>query len=136
MPTDVADFAADRARGRIEVEEPAPGRSTFGLDLSRSSSVFAPVLAEVRARRQFPARHRGQTTSASSMARWPQLLARCASDLGTIVQVGSALGAQAIPLQSAYCGAMHESTASPSRSAASCSTTVRTSGSRSSRCQR
>jgi hypothetical protein len=30
-----------------------------------------------------------------------------ARDRGTIVQVGSALGARAIPLQSAYCGAKH-----------------------------
>ena len=35
-------------------------------------------------------------------------LARMTSrDAGTIVQVGSALGARAIPLQSAYCGAKH-----------------------------
>jgi NAD(P)-dependent dehydrogenase (short-subunit alcohol dehydrogenase family) len=51
-------------------------------------------------------------------------------DRGVIVQVGSALAYRGIPLQSAYCGAKHRFRGSPSRYAASCCTTGRTSTSR------
>ncbi|MFC7544659.1 SDR family NAD(P)-dependent oxidoreductase [Siccirubricoccus deserti] len=47
---------------------------------------------------------------------------------GTIVQVGSALGYRAIPLQAAYCGAKSRSAASPTPSAASCCASAAASG--------
>lgn len=101
VPTDVADAAAvDAAATRVE--------DTFGpIDVwvnDAFTSVFAPF-AEISAdefRRVTEVSYLGFVYG--TMAALARMRPR---GRGTIVQVGSALGVRAIPLQSAYCGAKH-----------------------------
>ncbi|WP_433677875.1 SDR family oxidoreductase [Nocardia sp. CA-119907] len=99
--TDVADFAAvDAAATRAEAEL---GPIDVWVN-SAFTSVFAPF------QRITPAEFRRVTevTYLGSVHGTMAALARMrARDRGVIVQVGSALGSRAIPLQSAYCGAKH-----------------------------
>lgn len=101
IPADVADAAAvDTAASRAE--------DTFGpIDVwvnDAFTSVFAPF-AEIT-----PDEYRRVTEVSylgfvyGTMAALVRMRSR---GRGTIVQVGSALGARSIPLQSAYCGAKH-----------------------------
>jgi NAD(P)-dependent dehydrogenase (short-subunit alcohol dehydrogenase family) len=101
IPADVGDFGqVDAAASRVE--------DTFGpIDIWINvafTSVFAPF-AEVSAeefRRVTEVSYLGFVHG--TMAALNRMRPR---DHGTIVQVGSALGARSIPLQSAYCGAKH-----------------------------
>ncbi len=101
VTADVADFEqVDHAASRIE--------DTFGpIDVWINvafTSVFAPF-AEVgpdEFRRVTEVSYLGFVHG--TMAALSRMRPR---DHGTIVQVGSALGARSIPLQSAYCGAKH-----------------------------
>ena len=68
-------------------------------------SVFAPfhqISAE-----EYPPRHRGQLSRLRARHHGRAGAGCGRATAGTIVQVGSALGSRAIPLQSAYCGAKH-----------------------------
>ncbi|MGI8816245.1 MAG: SDR family oxidoreductase [Pseudonocardia sp.] len=101
IPTDVADHAQiDRAA--IQIEE------TFGpIDVWVNvafTSVFAPFhqISPAEFRRVTEVSYLGYVYG--TMVALDRMRPR---DQGTIVQVGSALGARAIPLQSAYCGAKH-----------------------------
>ena len=101
VPADVADFALlDRAARETE--------DTFGpIDVWVNvafASVFAPF-AETTAeefRRVTEVTYLGFVYG--TMAALARMRPR---DHGTIVQVGSALGARSIPLQAAYCGGKH-----------------------------
>lgn len=101
IPTDVADHGAVEAAAD-EIER------TFGpIDVWINvafTSVFAPfheITAE-EFRRVTEVSYLGFVHG--TMAALRRMRER---DAGTIVQVGSALGARSIPLQSAYCGAKH-----------------------------
>jgi NAD(P)-dependent dehydrogenase (short-subunit alcohol dehydrogenase family) len=101
LPADVADFeAVDAAAARAE-EELGPIDVWVNVAFT---SVFAPF-SEIR-----PAEFKRVTEVTylgyvhGTMAALARMRPR---DRGTIVQVGSALGYRAIPLQSAYCGAKH-----------------------------
>ena len=101
IPTDVADFdavqqAADRAESEL-------GPIDVWVNVA-FTSVFAPF-TEIKPeefKRVTEVSYLGFVygTKAALAAMLPR-------DRGTIVQVGSALGYRAIPLQSAYCGAKH-----------------------------
>jgi NAD(P)-dependent dehydrogenase (short-subunit alcohol dehydrogenase family) len=101
IPADVADFdAVERAAGQAE--------DRFGpIDVWVNvafTSVFAPF-TEIKPeefRRVTEVSYLGYVHG--TMAALARMRPR---DRGTIVQVGSALGYRAIPLQSAYCGAKH-----------------------------
>jgi NAD(P)-dependent dehydrogenase (short-subunit alcohol dehydrogenase family) len=101
VPADVADYELlDRAASRIEDEL---GPIDVWINVA-FTSVFAPF-AEIS-----PAEFRRVTEVSylgfvhGTMAALARMRPR---DHGTIVQVGSALSARSIPLQSAYCGAKH-----------------------------
>lgn len=99
--TDVADFdAVEAAAERVE-DELGP------IDVwvnSAFTSVFSPF-AEIAAE-EF--RRVTEVTYLGSVYGTMVALARMRGrDRGVVVQVGSALGERAIPLQSAYCGAKH-----------------------------
>ncbi|WP_371855923.1 SDR family oxidoreductase [Nocardia beijingensis] len=101
ISTDVADFdAVHAAADRAEAE--------FGpIDVwvnSAFTSVFAPFtrIAPQEFRRVTEVTYLGSVHG--TMAALARMRPR---DRGAIVQVGSALGERAIPLQSAYCGAKH-----------------------------
>jgi NAD(P)-dependent dehydrogenase (short-subunit alcohol dehydrogenase family) len=101
IPTDVADYAQlASAAARIE--------DTFGpIDVWINvafTSVFAPFheITPEEFRRVTEVSYLGFVYG--TMVALSSMRPR---DRGTIVQVGSALGARAIPLQSAYCGAKH-----------------------------
>ncbi|PND58145.1 short-chain dehydrogenase [Mycobacterium sp. ENV421] len=101
IPTDVADAAAvDAAATRAE--------ETFGpVDVwvnDAFTSVFAPFadISPEEFRRVTEVSYLGFVYG--TMAALARMRTR---GRGTIVQVGSALGVRAIPLQSAYCGAKH-----------------------------
>ncbi|WP_441953826.1 SDR family oxidoreductase [Nocardia sp. 2TAF39] len=101
ISADVADFAAvEAAAERVEAE--------FGpIDVwvnSAFTSVFAPFsrIAPHEFRRVTEVTYLGSVHG--TMAALARMRHR---DRGAIVQVGSALGERAIPLQSAYCGAKH-----------------------------
>src|SRR5581483_8247177 len=101
IPADVADFSqVAQAGDRIE--------RTFGpIDVWVNvafTSVFAPFhkIAPDEFRRVTEVSYLGYVNG--TMVALARMRPR---DRGTIVQVGSALGARAIPLQSAYCGAKH-----------------------------
>ncbi len=101
LPTDVADFdQVDAAATKVE--------DTFGpIDIWVNvafTSVFAPFteIAADEFRRVTEVTYLGFVYG--TMAALARMTSR---DAGTVVQVGSALGARAIPLQSAYCGAKH-----------------------------
>jgi NAD(P)-dependent dehydrogenase (short-subunit alcohol dehydrogenase family) len=101
VPVDVADAdAVDRAAAGVE-EQLGPIDVWVNVAFS---SVFAPFW-------EIGAKEFARVTEVSylgyvygTMAALSRMRAR---DRGTIVQVGSALGYRAIPLQSAYCGAKH-----------------------------
>ncbi len=101
IPTDVADYGAvDRAAGRIE--------ATFGpidgwINVA-FSSLFAPfsAIGPDEFRRVTEVTYLGFVHGTMAALRRMRM-----RDTGVVVQVGSALGARAIPLQSAYCGAKH-----------------------------
>jgi len=101
VPTDVADFdAVERAAEQAE--------DRFGpIDVwvnAAFTSVFAPFweIKPDEFRRVTEVSYLGFVHG--TMAALARMRPR---DRGTIVQVGSALGYRAIPLQSAYCGAKH-----------------------------
>ncbi len=101
IPTDVADYAqVDAAADRVE--------QTWGpIDVwvnDAFTSVFAPFtdITPEEFRRVTEVSYLGFVHG--TMAALARMRPR---DTGTIVQVGSALGSRAIPLQSAYCGAKH-----------------------------
>ena len=101
VPTDVAQFeAVDSAADQVE--------AAFGpIDLWKNvafTSVFAPFseIGPDEFKRVTEVSYLGFVYG--TMAALRRMKSR---DAGTIVQVGSALGARSIPLQSAYCGAKH-----------------------------
>ena len=101
LPADVADYQqVDAAAAEVE--------RTFGpIDVWVNvafASVFAPFheISHDEYRRVTEVSYLGFVYG--TMAALVRMRDR---DAGTIVQVGSALGARAIPLQSAYCGAKH-----------------------------
>ena len=101
LPTDVADFQqVDAAATTVE--------ESFGpIDVWVNvafTSVFAPFteIEPDEFRRVTEVSYLGFVYG--TMAALARMRPR---DAGTVVQVGSALGARAIPLQSAYCGAKH-----------------------------
>jgi NAD(P)-dependent dehydrogenase (short-subunit alcohol dehydrogenase family) len=101
IPTDVADYD-QIAAAAAQIED------TFGpIDVWINvafTSVFAPFhqIAPEEFRRVTEVSYLGFVYG--TMVALSRMRPR---DHGTIVQVGSALGARAIPLQSAYCGAKH-----------------------------
>jgi NAD(P)-dependent dehydrogenase (short-subunit alcohol dehydrogenase family) len=101
ISADVADFdQVDAAASRVE---DAFGPVDVWINVA-FTSVFAPF-AEISAdefRRVTEVSYLGFVHG--TMAALNRMRPR---DHGTIVQVGSALGARSIPLQSAYCGAKH-----------------------------
>nr|WP_050947668.1 SDR family oxidoreductase [Mycobacterium xenopi] len=101
IPTDVSDYGAvDQAARRVE-ERFGPIDAWINVAFT---SVFAPF-AEIdpdEFRRVTEVTYLGYVYG--TMAALKRMRPR---DCGVIVQVGSALGARAIPLQSAYCGAKH-----------------------------
>jgi NAD(P)-dependent dehydrogenase (short-subunit alcohol dehydrogenase family) len=101
LPADVADFeAVDRAAERAENEL---GPIDVWVNVA-FTSVFAPFtkITPAEFRRVTEVTYLGYVHG--TMAALARMVPR---DRGTIVQVGSALGYRAIPLQSAYCGAKH-----------------------------
>jgi NAD(P)-dependent dehydrogenase (short-subunit alcohol dehydrogenase family) len=101
VSADVADYEqVDQAASRIELEL---GPIDVWINVA-FTSVFAPF-AEITPdefRRVTEVSYLGFVHG--TMAALARMRPR---DHGTIVQVGSALGARSIPLQSAYCGAKH-----------------------------
>jgi NAD(P)-dependent dehydrogenase (short-subunit alcohol dehydrogenase family) len=101
VPADVADFGA--VEQAAEQAEDRFGPIDVWVNVA-FTSVFAPF-SEIK-----PAEFRRVTEVSylgyvhGTMAALARMRPR---DRGTIVQVGSALGYRAIPLQSAYCGAKH-----------------------------
>ena len=101
VPTDVADFdAVERA---TEQAEDRFGPIDVWVNVA-FASVFAPFteITPDEFRRVTEVAYLGFVHG--TMAALARMRPR---DRGTIVQVGSALGYRAIPLQSAYCGAKH-----------------------------
>lgn len=101
LPTDVADFdAVEAAANRAEAEL---GPIDVWVNVA-FTSVFAPFtkITPTEFRRVTEVTYLGYVHG--TMAALKRMMPR---DRGTIVQVGSALGYRAIPLQSAYCGAKH-----------------------------
>ncbi len=101
LPADVADFdAVDQAASRAETEL---GPVDIWVNVA-FTSVFAPFteITPAEFRRVTEVSYLGYVHG--TMAAVRRMKPR---DRGTIVQVGSALGYRAIPLQSAYCGAKH-----------------------------
>jgi NAD(P)-dependent dehydrogenase (short-subunit alcohol dehydrogenase family) len=101
VPTDVADVEqVERAADRIEAEL---GPIDVWVNVA-FTSVFAPfhTISAAEFRRVTEVAYLGFVygTRAALARMRPR-------NRGTIVQVGSALGGRAIPLQSAYCGAKH-----------------------------
>jgi NAD(P)-dependent dehydrogenase (short-subunit alcohol dehydrogenase family) len=101
FPADVSDFdAVDQAASRAEAEL---GPIDVWVNVA-FTSVFAPFtqITPAEFRRVTEVSYLGYVHG--TMAALARMKPR---DRGTIVQVGSALGYRAIPLQSAYCGAKH-----------------------------
>ena len=101
LPADVSDFdAVDAAASRAEAEL---GPIDVWVNVA-FTSVFAPFteITPAEFRRVTEVSYLGYVHG--TMAALARMKPR---DRGTIVQVGSALGYRAIPLQSAYCGAKH-----------------------------
>jgi NAD(P)-dependent dehydrogenase (short-subunit alcohol dehydrogenase family) len=101
IPTDMADFAqVERAASTIEEQ--------FGEIDIWVNVAFASVFARFD---EVSAEEFRRVTEVSYLGfvhgTMAALTRMRAPDRGTIVQVGSALGARGIPLQSAYCGAKH-----------------------------
>ena len=101
IPADVADYSAVAAAA--DETEAAFGPIDVWVNVA-FTSVFAPF-AEITAeefKRVTEVSYLGYVHG--TMAALAKMRPR---DRGTVVQVGSALGQRAIPLQSAYCGAKH-----------------------------
>jgi NAD(P)-dependent dehydrogenase (short-subunit alcohol dehydrogenase family) len=101
LPADVSDFdAVHQAASRAESEL---GPIDIWVNVA-FTSVFAPFtqITPAEFRRVTEVSYLGYVYG--TMAALSRMKPR---DRGTIVQVGSALGYRAIPLQSAYCGAKH-----------------------------
>jgi NAD(P)-dependent dehydrogenase (short-subunit alcohol dehydrogenase family) len=101
LPADVSDFdAVEAAASRAEAEL---GPIDVWVNVA-FTSVFAPFteITPAEFRRVTEVSYLGYVHG--TMAALARMKPR---DRGTIVQVGSALGYRAIPLQSAYCGAKH-----------------------------
>ncbi|KMV21075.1 SDR family oxidoreductase [Mycobacterium heckeshornense] len=101
IPTDVSEYGAvDQAAGRVE-ERFGPIDAWINVAFT---SVFAPFteIDPDEFRRVTEVTYLGYVYG--TMAALKRMRPR---DSGVIVQVGSALGARSIPLQSAYCGAKH-----------------------------
>ena len=101
LPADVSDFdAVDQAASRAETEL---GPIDVWVNVA-FTSVFAPFtqITPAEFRRVTEVSYLGYVHG--TMAALARMKPR---DRGTVVQVGSALGYRAIPLQSAYCGAKH-----------------------------
>ncbi|MFP1154117.1 SDR family oxidoreductase [Mycobacterium sherrisii] len=101
IPTDVADFSA--VHDAADQAEATFGPIDTWINVA-FTSVFAPF-------RQISAEEFKRVTEVSYLGYVHGTMAALAKmqprDRGAIVQVGSALGQRAIPLQSAYCGAKH-----------------------------
>jgi len=101
IPTDVADY--DQVEAAAQRVEEAFGPIDVWINVA-FTSVFAPFI-EIK-----PEEFRRVTEVAylgfvyGTHVALSRMIPR---DAGTVVQVGSALGYRAIPLQSAYCGAKH-----------------------------
>ncbi|MEO7125271.1 MAG: SDR family oxidoreductase [Nakamurella sp.] len=101
IPTDVADYAQVEAAAQQVEERFGPIDTWINVAFA---SVFAPFM-EIK-----PEEFKRVTEVAylgyvyGSKAALDRMVPR---NRGTIVQVGSALGARSIPLQAAYCGAKH-----------------------------
>ena len=101
LPTDVAD--SDQIDSAADKVEDAFGPIDVWVNVA-FTSVFAPFtdIASDEFRRVTEVSYLGFVYG--TMAALARMKPR---DRGAVVQVGSALGARAIPLQSAYCGAKH-----------------------------
>ena len=102
IPTDVADARqVEAAADRVEDEL---GPIDVWVNVA-FTSVFAPF--HEHQRRRVPPGHRGDLPRLRQRHHGGAVAGCAPGTAGTIVQVGSALGYRAIPLQSAYCGAKH-----------------------------
>jgi NAD(P)-dependent dehydrogenase (short-subunit alcohol dehydrogenase family) len=101
LPTDVANFAQVECAARLAEEHFGPIDTWINVAFA---SVFAPFreITPEEFRRVTEVSYLGFVHG--TMAALTRMRPR---DRGTIVQVGSALGARSIPLQSGYCGAKH-----------------------------
>ena len=101
LPADVASFAQVEGAARLAEEHFGPIDTWINVAFA---SVFAPFreIAPEEFRRVTEVSYLGFVHG--TMAALARMRPR---DRGTIVQVGSALGARSIPLQSGYCGAKH-----------------------------
>jgi NAD(P)-dependent dehydrogenase (short-subunit alcohol dehydrogenase family) len=101
LPTDVAD--ADAVEAAATAVEDALGPIDVWINVAMAS-VFAPAweCTPAELRRVTDVTYLG--AAYGTLAALRRMRPR---DRGVIVQVGSALGYRAIPLQSAYCGAKH-----------------------------
>lgn len=101
IPTDVADFSAVDAAATAAEEHFGPLDVWVNVAFT---SVFAPFdqIRPDEFRRVTEVSYLGFVHG--TLAALTRMRRR---DAGTVVQVGSALGARGIPLQSAYCGAKH-----------------------------
>src|SRR5579859_911513 len=101
LPADVADYGqVNDAASRVE-EHFGPIGTWINVAFASVFAPFAEITAE-EFRRVTEVSYLGFVYG--TMAALSRMRPR---DRGTIVQVGSALGARSIPLQSAYCGAKH-----------------------------
>ncbi len=101
IPADVADYAQVEEAARQAEEFFGPIDVWINVAFTSVFSPFAEVTAE-EFRRVTEVSYLGFVHG--TMAALSRMRPR---GTGTIVQVGSALGARSIPLQSAYCGAKH-----------------------------
>ncbi|MFF9510940.1 SDR family oxidoreductase [Streptomyces sp. NPDC014724] len=101
VPADMADHAAVRAAAEQVERVLGPVDVWFNVAFT---SVFAPFteISPEEFRRVTEVSYLGYVNGTREAL--SRMMPR---DSGTIVQVGSALGARSIPLQSAYCGAKH-----------------------------
>jgi NAD(P)-dependent dehydrogenase (short-subunit alcohol dehydrogenase family) len=101
LPADVADYAQVESAARLAEEHFGPIDIWINVAFA---SVFAPFheITPEEFRRVTEVSYLGFVHG--TMAALARMRPR---DRGTIVQVGSALGARSIPLQSGYCGAKH-----------------------------
>ena len=101
IPTDVADFDAVRRAGELAESELGPIDVWVNVAFASVFAPFTKIMPE-EFKRVTEVTYLGYVYG--TMVALGKMLPR---DRGTIVQVGSALGYRAIPLQSAYCGAKH-----------------------------
>jgi NAD(P)-dependent dehydrogenase (short-subunit alcohol dehydrogenase family) len=101
LPTDVSDYdAVEQAASRVE-ERFGPINAWINVAFSSVFASFAEIKPD-EFRRVTEVTYLGFVYG--TMAALKRMRSR---NSGVIVQVGSALGSRAIPLQSAYCGAKH-----------------------------